>query len=61
MPPKLFDYQEYELLIENLEQLEFMECENLFAKIYNHDLLVIYCGSYIRYSKIKPNPEYMKA
>lgn len=59
-PRKLFDYSHYENLIDELLELEAKKADYIFAKIYYDDLVVIYCGKYVRYGRIIPNKKKTK-
>ena len=55
LPKKLYDYSQYENLIEDLVALEGKQSDYVYAKIYYEDLVVIYCGKYVKYGRIIPN------
>lgn len=54
-PRKLFDYSQYENIIDDLIELEGKRSDYIFAKIYFDNLIVIYCGKYIRFGYFYPN------
>ena len=62
LPPKLFCYKNYENLIEDLEELEFKQTETIFSKILCDDLLIVYCGRFIKYGRVlKTDSNYIKS
>ena len=55
LPVELHDYSEYDQLIQDLIEVENKKLENIYAKIYFRDLVVIYCGNYLMYGRIAFN------
>jgi hypothetical protein len=51
LPVIFHDYTEYDNLISDLEKLENQNQDfgNVEAKIYNDNLVVIYCGNYVKF------------
>ena len=57
LPTKLFDYSYYDVLIDTYEQMKHQIIDNVFAKIYCEDLVVIYCARHLHYGFITKNPD----
>ena len=55
LPKKYFDYSLYENMIEDLLILESRRTDIIYAKIYFNNLVVVYCGQYIKYGFLVPN------
>jgi len=51
----LFNYAEYETLINDYIELCDKALDNVFAKIYNDNLIIIYCGRYLYYGYLISN------
>jgi len=49
----LFDYSQYENLIDDLIDLEDVRSDNVYAKIYFENLVVVYCGQYLKYGFLR--------
>jgi hypothetical protein len=60
LPKKLFDYSQYENLIDDLLALEAKATDNVFAKVYYDNLVLIYSGQYVKYGKLIPNKKKTK-
>jgi hypothetical protein len=41
-------------------ELEGKRSDYIFAKVYYDDLVIIYCGKYLRFGKISPNKKKTK-
>jgi hypothetical protein len=54
LPIALHDYSEYENIIDELTILEGRTSNSVFAKVYYDDLIVLYCGKYVKFGKIVP-------
>jgi len=52
LPPKFFDYSRFENLVEDLQLLELKRADHITAKIFCDDLLVIYCGCFLKFGSI---------
>lgn len=61
LPKKLFDYSEYENLIEQLLSLESKSATQVAAGIYGENLVVIHGGQYVKYGKLIPNKRKIKS
>jgi hypothetical protein len=59
-PKKLFEYTQYENLIDDLLELESQEANYVYAKVYYDDLVVIYCGRHVKYGRLVPNEKKAK-
>jgi hypothetical protein len=57
LPKKLYDYTRYEKLIDDTIEMESKKSDHVFAKIFYDDLLVLYCGKYVQYGRLIPNPK----
>lgn len=55
LPKKLFDYSQYDNLIEDLVALEGKKPDYIQANIYGDNLVVLYCGKYVKFGKLLPN------
>jgi pantothenate kinase-related protein Tda10 len=55
LPKKLFDYNQFENLIDELLELEGKEINNVYAKVYHDNLVVVYSGQYVKFGKLVPN------
>ena len=55
LPKKLFDYTQYEHLIEDLLELESQEADYVYAKVYYENLVVVFCGRYVKFGRLVPN------
>lgn len=55
LPPSLFDYQEYENLIEDLQDLENKRSDVIFAKLFTDNLVVIFSGQCLKYGRLIKN------
>lgn len=53
LPKKLFDYSQYENLLDDLVDLEDVRSDLVYAKIYYENLVVVYCGQYLKYGFLK--------
>lgn len=61
LPKKLFDYGQYENLIDDLLELEGKSTDIVYAKIYSENLVIIYCGQYVKFGKLQvPNKKNSK-
>ena len=60
LPKKYFDYSLYENMIEDLLTLESRRTDIIYAKIYFSNLVVVYCGQYIKYGFLVPNKKKVK-
>lgn len=61
LPKKYFDYSLYENLIEDLLILESRRTDIIYAKIYFDNLVVVYCGQYLKYGFLVPNKKKTKS
>ena len=52
MPVEQHDYSEYDQLIQELIELENKKLENIYAKICFDNLLIVYCGNYLMFSRV---------
>jgi hypothetical protein len=43
-------------LIEDLTKLECKKSDYVYAKVYDENILVVYCGNYVKFGKLIPNP-----
>lgn len=57
LPPKFFDYSRFENLVEDLQLLELKRADHITAKIFCDNLLIIYCGSYLKYCELPYNDD----
>ena len=53
LPKKFFDYSQYENLIDDLIDLGDAKSDNVYAKIYFENLVVVYCGQYLKYGFLR--------
>ena len=53
LPKKLFDYGQYENLIDDLLELEGKSTDIVYAKVYSDNLVIIYSGQYIKFGKLQ--------
>ena len=60
LPKKLFDYTEYENLIERLLILEGKSATQVSSGVYGDNLVVIHGGQYVKYGKLIPNKKKTK-
>ena len=42
-------------VFEKLDALELKKCDNVFSKVVNDDLIIIWSGSILKYTRIKSN------
>ena len=49
LPKKYFDYSRYEHLVDDLRELEGRRADHITAKIFFENLVVIYCGCYLKF------------
>ena len=62
LPKKLFEYSEYENLIDDLLVLESKSHTKVCAGIYGeHNLVVIHGGQYVKFGKLIPNKKKIRA
>jgi len=47
-------------LIEDLITLESKKSDYVYAKIYCNNLVLVYCGNYVKFGKLIPNPKKKK-
>ena len=61
LPKKLFDYGQYENLIEDLLELEGKSTDIVYAKVYSDNLVIIYSGQYVKFGRLQaPNKKNSK-
>lgn len=53
LPKKYFDYSQYENLIDDLQDLEGRRADHITAKMFYENLIVIYCGCYLKFGFIQ--------
>lgn len=56
-PRSLHDYTEYDTLLLELRVLENKKVNDIYAKCYFEDLLIIYCGNYLKFGRIGENKD----
>jgi hypothetical protein len=44
LPKKLYDYTEYECLLDEMIELEREQLKNIYCKFFCENLIVVYCG-----------------
>jgi hypothetical protein len=59
-PPALRDYVEFENMIDDLTLIEARNSNTVFAKVFYENLIVIYCGKYVKYGWLIPNKKKTK-
>lgn len=52
LPKKYFNYSKYENLIEDLKILEDKRADHITAKLFYENLVVVYCGCYLKYGRL---------
>jgi len=52
-PESMHDYSEYDNLWRDLKNLENEDTSKITSRFYYDDLIVIFCGNYLKYSKYK--------
>lgn len=52
LPKKYFNYSKYENLIEDLQMLEEKRSDHITAKILYDNLVVVYCGCYLKFGRL---------
>lgn len=55
LPVELHDYNEYDNLIQDYRKLESKNCHNIFGKYYFDDLIILYCGNYLKFGRLVEN------
>ena len=60
IPKSLHNYFEYENLIDELIELENIEPNRVYAKIFCENLVVMYCGKYVTFGRLIPNKKKTK-
>jgi hypothetical protein len=53
----LHSNNEYDDLINDYYNLGAIKHENIYAKIYFKDLVILYCGNYVKFAKLIKNPD----
>jgi hypothetical protein len=48
-------------LIDDLITLETKRSDYVYAKVYCENLLLVYCGNYVKFGWLVPNPQKLKA
>ena len=56
-PRCLHDYTQYDTLLHELRTLENKKVNDIYAKCYFEDLVIIYCGNYLKFGRIKDNED----
>lgn len=59
-PPALREYAEFENMIDDLTLLEGRNANVVYAKIFFDNLVIIYCGKYVKYGWLTPNKKKTK-
>jgi len=57
LPKEYFDYTEYENLIDDLSALDLKDPDMISSRLYYQDLVVVYCGQYLKYGFLEKNPK----
>ena len=57
LPKEYFDYSEYENLIDDLQALDRKDPDVVCSRIYYENLVVVYCGQYLKYGFLEKNPK----
>jgi hypothetical protein len=57
----LFDYGEYENLIEDLQEMENKRSDIVYAKLFYEDLVVVYSGKFLKYGRLIKNKKKQKS
>lgn len=57
LPKEYFDYSEYENLIDDLQVLDGKDSDIVCSRIYYENLVVVYCGQYLKYGFLEKNPK----
>lgn len=52
LPKKYFNYAKYENVVEDLQRLEARRSDHITAQIFFENLVVVYCGCYLKYGKL---------
>ena len=56
-PRSLHDYTQYDTLLQELRYLENKKVNDIYAKCYYDDLIIIYCGNYLKFGRTGPNQD----
>jgi hypothetical protein len=57
----LHNYNEYDNLIQDYFNLQSQKGkQTIYAKYYYDDLIILYCGNYLKYGRLVKNKKYVK-
>ena len=61
LPKALHNYNEYDNLIQDYFNLQSQKGnQTIYAKYYYDDLIILYCGNYLKYGRLVKNKKYIK-
>ena len=55
LPKALHNYNEYDNLIQDYYNLQSQGNQTIYAKYYYDDLIILYCGNYLKYGRLVKN------